>query len=358
MTRARSLCGAAVALAVSGVLHAAGLVATGPRADQVALEGGGSETAALGAAFEDFAAGAIPVVAQTTAAAALGSATASERQRAPAAETVQAQVPAQESSPVPVPASASVPVPVPAVSAAADLAVPVAMRPAPPAAAAVSHPVSPATAPPVRSQLATTRPHVAAADGARAEPSVTSAAAVPLSPAAAPPETLAASSDLAPTAAPRPPARPEERRVQASRSQPTRQDSTVAPAAPPRPAGNAATDARRGSATGQAGARAAASGGGAESAGRDGNAAASNYPGEVLRQITRLRRPRAPERGTVVVAFRIDRYGALAAVSVARSSGSAALDGVALNHIRRAAPFPPPPVGAETTFTFEFVAMR
>ncbi|HSF64458.1 MAG TPA: TonB family protein [Paracoccaceae bacterium] len=40
---------------------------------------------------------------------------------------------------------------------------------------------------------------------------------------------------------------------------------------------------------------------------------------------------------------------------ILRSSGSATLDAAALDHIRRAAPFPPPPDGG-ARFSFEFVA--
>jgi protein TonB len=75
----------------------------------------------------------------------------------------------------------------------------------------------------------------------------------------------------------------------------------------------------------------------------------------VLRKIQRVRQVRSPARGRVVVAFSIAPSGALASVSVSRSSGHAALDRVALEHIQRAAPFSPPPQGAQRQFNFEFV---
>lgn len=74
-----------------------------------------------------------------------------------------------------------------------------------------------------------------------------------------------------------------------------------------------------------------------------------------LWQKTLLRRLEAAKRGlsgrasgvgTVEVAFTIDRKGGLVAERVARSSGSDALDRLAAEIIRRAAPFPMPPTDA------------
>ncbi|MCX7567415.1 TonB family protein [Sulfitobacter sp. F26169L] len=82
-----------------------------------------------------------------------------------------------------------------------------------------------------------------------------------------------------------------------------------------------------------------------------GDAAASNYPGQVMRRISRLSRPRVNARGTAVIAFSISSGGGLSGVSVARSSGSAALDQAAVKLVRRAAPFPRPPAGARRQFS-------
>ena len=86
-----------------------------------------------------------------------------------------------------------------------------------------------------------------------------------------------------------------------------------------------------------------------------GGQAAARYGDQVMRQIARLRRQQAPERGVVTVGFEIGTDGGLRRVAVVSSSGSEALDRVALDHIRRAAPFPPPPEGATRRFAFEFV---
>jgi protein TonB len=86
-----------------------------------------------------------------------------------------------------------------------------------------------------------------------------------------------------------------------------------------------------------------------------GGQSAARYGDTVMRQIAKLRRKKAPERGVVTVGFEIGADGGLRRVAVVSSSGSTALDQVAVEHIRRAAPFPPPPEGAATRFAFEFV---
>ena len=82
-----------------------------------------------------------------------------------------------------------------------------------------------------------------------------------------------------------------------------------------------------------------------------GNAAAiSNYPGQVYRRIQHLRQRRVAEKGTVRIQIRISKSGGLGSIRVVASSGSRRIDQAALDHVRRAAPFPRPPAGAQTTF--------
>jgi protein TonB len=178
-----------------------------------------------------------------------------------------------------------------------------------------------------------------------------------------PEATSATASDSAPSSSPRPAARPEAQAT--ARPVPPKTAALPEPRpqrcltpetkAQARAPGNAATDARKGSASGQEGGKAANAGRTSARGAEGGNAAAANYPGEVLRKITRLRRPTAPARGTVVVSFTISGSGALASAGIVRPSGSPTLDRIALDHIRRAGPFPPPPAGARTAFSFEFV---
>lgn len=280
MTRLRACGGAIAALALSGALHAAGLLLVAAPPQRIAVAGGGTpDIAAIGAAFEDFVAGAVPV--------------------SPAAQPAVAPAPAQRSLALPA-------------SAVADLAVP-----------DLAVPVMP-------------------------DPSTSAPAATRVTPVIAPqpaPDITRALPDTAPATSLRPIARP------AARPAP----QTAQPAAPPRPAGNADTDAARGSTQAQPQGQAVASGAAPAPDSTGGQAAAAAYPGQVLRQITRLRPQRAPARGIVLVRFAIAGSGALADVSVAQSSGSAALDRLALDHIRRAAPFPAPPAGAQTAFSFEFL---
>jgi len=59
-------------------------------------------------------------------------------------------------------------------------------------------------------------------------------------------------------------------------------------------------------------------------------------------------KPTAVERGSTTVTFAIGASGALGNVRVGQSSGNARLDQVALQMVRDAAPFPPPPNGASS----------
>ena len=82
-----------------------------------------------------------------------------------------------------------------------------------------------------------------------------------------------------------------------------------------------------------------------------GNAAASNYPGEVMRRLSRVPRPSVRAAGSAVVSFSVAGSGGLGSVGIARSSGSGALDRAAVQLVRRAAPFPAPPPGAQRSFS-------
>lgn len=84
-----------------------------------------------------------------------------------------------------------------------------------------------------------------------------------------------------------------------------------------------------------------------------GNAEASDYPGKVMRKILRQRRPRSYSRGVVTIAFDVSASGAISDIRVIDSSGHAQLDRAGMQMIRSAAPFPKPPVGAQTSFFIE-----
>lgn len=116
------------------------------------------------------------------------------------------------------------------------------------------------------------------------------------------------------------------------------------------PKGNAQQNARAGETAGKATAKARASGNAGQRQAA-GNAAASNYPGVVMRKISRAGKPRVNARGAAVIAFSIGNAGGIASVSLARSSGSAALDKAAVRMVRNAGPFPKPPQGALRRFS-------
>lgn len=131
---------------------------------------------------------------------------------------------------------------------------------------------------------------------------------------------------------------------------------TVAPK-PAKPPSAASQAARKGQADGKATAKAAtAAAKPAATASAAGNATVSSYPGQVMRKIARTRKERAGARGKAVVGFQIGANGALSSVRILRSSGTSRVDRVALKHIQRAAPFPPPPKGAQRTFKVEFLS--
>jgi periplasmic protein TonB len=120
--------------------------------------------------------------------------------------------------------------------------------------------------------------------------------------------------------------------------------------------GKGKRDAKKGQMDGSDKGTAAKSSAG-KSASGTGNAKASTYPGLVQRKIARTRQKPSSGKGSVIVSFSVTSSGALAGVSLARSSGNAAADSAALDHIRRSAPFPAPPAGAQTRFQIP-VAIR
>jgi protein TonB len=150
-------------------------------------------------------------------------------------------------------------------------------------------------------------------------------------------------------------------------SRPKQRDPVLAAKAAPKPAakpkatakkatkkvvGKSIQRAKKGTATGTKKARAASKGKKKATTTRSGkSAAAAKYPNQVMRRIARVSKPRVNSRGTAVVAFSVSGSGGLARLSIARSSGSSKLDQAALRVIKKAAPFPAPPRGAQRSFS-------
>jgi protein TonB len=59
-------------------------------------------------------------------------------------------------------------------------------------------------------------------------------------------------------------------------------------------------------------------------------------------------KPRAGVRGSATVVFSIGENGGLRGVKLGRSSGNQRIDQLALQTVRSAAPYPPPPAGVAT----------
>ncbi len=81
-----------------------------------------------------------------------------------------------------------------------------------------------------------------------------------------------------------------------------------------------------------------------------GNAAMSNYMGQVRRKIDRAQR-RTSFRGRATVQFTLSANGKLTSLKITKSTGSTRYDNAALQIIRRAAPFPKNPLGKPHVFT-------
>lgn len=313
MTRLQQLAVAAAALTLSGALHAAGFVRFATVED-VALQGG-SDTAVptLGDSFADLAQGAAFA--------------------APPPEATAQVVPQPVTAPTTPPQITQPAVTAPPMTAP-PMTAPVVTAPA----------ASPAMSPAVQAAIAPMQ-------------DMTAITPVPDLATAAPAQSL------------RPQTRPQadpgmQARPTADRSAPRVAERRPDPAPPqqaratPQPQGNADRNAQRGAASGQQQAAATQAQARADrpaAQGDGGRAASASYGRAVLTQITRTRKERVPTRGRAVVAFAISDAGTLASVTVLRSSGSSDLDRVAVDHIRRAAPFPKPPAGAQRQFSFEFV---
>ncbi len=170
-------------------------------------------------------------------------------------------------------------------------------------------------------------------------------------------ETVKAKAPVDPPKKPEPPKKPKKPKKPKPKKPKKVKKPKPVKKAKPKPKGGAES-AVRGQADGSANATATRSSKAGNRSSRAGNAAVSNYPGKVMRKIQRTRKERAPARGKAVVGFRVSPSGAATSVRIVRSSGSPAVDRIALRHVRRASPFPKPPPGAQRNFTVTITARR
>ncbi|RUM07508.1 energy transducer TonB family protein [Rhizobium chutanense] len=89
-----------------------------------------------------------------------------------------------------------------------------------------------------------------------------------------------------------------------------------------------------------------------------GSAAFANYDGKVRSRIRRAMRSPRDAKGTVVVTFSVNGSGGLTSVRVVSGSGVAEIDQLAVNAVRRAAPFGPTPGGNGRNFTSVPIAVE
>ncbi|EAP80467.1 hypothetical protein NAS141_18179 [Sulfitobacter sp. NAS-14.1] len=295
----------------------AGAVTIGLPQEEIAIEGGGAPVEAMmGSSFEDMAVGTLtPEPAEPAETPVAEAPTAAEPLRPTTAE----QTPPEQAEPVTPPEQAQ-PVTPPDVAA---------VTPAAPAAPAALAP-TPLAVPPSESAQVAPPPETLQAQDPDSDAPVLSRR-----PMRKNPETAAKIAE----------ARAKQEQAERERRQAEQQAAAR---------GNAQRNATKGSSSGQStSAKSTSTGKRQAAASAQGNAAASNYPGQVMRRISRAGKPRVRTTGTATIAFAIASNGGLASVSVARGSGSAALDRAAVSVIRKAAPFPRPPAGARRQYSIK-----
>lgn len=310
----RSATMAAIAILASAGAHL-GALALRPAPEPVEVEGGGGAQMAMeGTSFEDMAQGTLEAV-------------SSDLETPVVRPNAAPPVEAERTPPAPMAEIVEPVEPTPSVQARPPIAH---AAPSIPGAPRVAVPTAPTP----------TVPPVAAAPRVAASPDVTETATV-------------VEDTTTPRLSNRPPTRPAAIEARAAALQAQRDAEAArardqAAAQQTRRGNEARQDSRRGAVGGEAQGEAVSSGSGQTQAA--GNAAASNYPGQVQRRIQRQRMPRGVGQGTVRVSFTIAGNGGLAAIALAAPSGSGELDQAALRIIQRAAPFPPPPPGANRDF--------
>jgi protein TonB len=155
-------------------------------------------------------------------------------------------------------------------------------------------------------------------------------------------ETVHVATELAPTAvlrSPRPMARPKDLKI----PEPPQKPAATSP-------GNAARTRVAGAASGAVSAPPVPQGATVETRRpNSGSAAASNYPGKVLRCVSRANRAQTTARGTASVGFSVSERGRITGVYLAGSSGNPQLDAAALRALRSVGRCPAPPQGARTS---------
>jgi len=214
---------------------------------------------------------------------------------------------------------------------------------------------------PAIAAVAEAAPDVAAADPVLAEPS-NATEATPVVPEATPRPILAAAAPLSLPEIERPVA--AEVTLPAAKAEPLQQpqprpkarpERTSEPKSEPETKPEKREKARTDEALRADQPASAASAPSSGTKAKGGGLSAAAYAKAVLKKVRATKKQSGAGKGRVVVGFTIAADGSLASVTVLQSSGNAALDQIALDHIRRSAPFPAPPSDARPGYSFEFV---
>ncbi len=352
----RRALGLGAALVASVGVHAAGL-SLGPVSETVRTVGGATVAEVrIGSAFHDMV--------QGTPVAAAQSATPVEAVVTPPTEPVRP--PERTPSPPPTePAHPVTPVETAAPQGQSPQSVPptahrAAAEPAPASSVGVAtRALTAAIMPPAASSA----PSVAVArapNTATPRTAPTAAAAVPAMPTPSPAPSPVKAADTGPSVTGvEPQGTPPQISARPRARPPVPDDVRPIPATRPatRPAsrGNADRTRQAGLATGREQVtRTAPAATATAQATASGASDAANYPGQVMARLARQPVPRLTERGRASVGFTVAAGGGIGTLSIISSSGSATVDRAALAFVRGAAPFPRPPVGAQTRFSVPF----
>lgn len=198
--------------------------------------------------------------------------------------------------------------------------------------------------------------------GALAEVSETLQATTPLAAAAPLKSRRATAPEVAPAPTPKPVTQPERLPAQPVEPVPEPTPKPAPKADPQTPraetaqTGNAKTNQRKGQESGQASGKQAETTAKAtkSTAKTAGSGAVKSYQRSVLRQIARVPKKSAGAKGKALVGVTIAGSGAIGEARIVRSSGHAAIDSIALAHVRRAGPFKPTPTGQAIRVVVQF----
>lgn len=79
----------------------------------------------------------------------------------------------------------------------------------------------------------------------------------------------------------------------------------------------------------------------------------AQYGALVMKHLLKRKRPRASQPGSTFIKFHLNSSGTINSIKISKGSGSKRFDREALRYVKRASPFPKPPVSVELQFNVE-----